>query len=30
MKTLNNFLETTEYKWIKTMYIDTGKYLSCT
>jgi len=28
MKTLNNFLETTEYEWIKNMYVDTGKYLS--
>ena len=31
MKTLNNFLETmetTEHKWIKTMYVNTGKYLS--
>lgn len=28
MKTLNNFLETTKYDWIKNMYVDTGKYLS--
>ncbi len=28
MKTLNNFLETTEYKWIEKMFVNTGKYLS--
>ena len=28
MKTLNNFLETTEYTWIKSQYIKMGKYLN--
>ncbi len=28
MKTLNNFLETTEYKWIEKMFVSGGKYLS--
>tara|TARA_A100001515_G_scaffold136457_1_gene128227 strand:- start:2509 stop:3057 length:549 start_codon:yes stop_codon:yes gene_type:complete len=28
MKTLNNFLETTEYTWIKSQYIKMGKYIN--
>jgi len=28
MKTLNNFLETTEYNWIESQYIKAGKYVS--
>ena len=28
MKTLNNFLETTEYKWFRTQYAEDGKYVS--
>ena len=28
MKTLNNFLETTEYRWIRTQYVEDGKYVS--
>ena len=28
MKTLNNFLETTEYRWIRTQYVEDGKYIS--
>lgn len=30
MKTLNNFLETTEYRWIRTQYVDVedGKYVN--
>ena len=27
MKTLNNFLETTEYKWFRTQYFEDGKYV---
>jgi len=26
MKTLNNFLETTEYNWFRTQYVEDGKY----
>ena len=28
MKTLNNFLETTEYTWIESQYIKMGKYIN--
>jgi len=28
MKTLNNFLDITEHGWIKSMFVDTGKYIS--